>query len=162
MLSVYSCCKKFRHYLLGAHFEVRVLNDHRSLGTVKLSKVAANRVGRWNMLLSEFSMAISYLRGEDNHLSDQLSRAVQLPDEAFTKAGKGIDSDDRFEMPFAMAWPEVYRQVIQHSNQNELKLMHLHSSDNSRIAIRQRVKPLSQAPAGSQPRAPSKSIYNPL
>ena len=37
-------------------------------------------------------------------------------------------------MPFAMAWPEVYRQVIQHSNQNELKLMHLHSSDNSRIA----------------------------
>eukprot|EP01043_Picozoa_sp_COSAG02_P014664 COSAG02_NODE_608_length_19607_cov_201.543059_6_plen_144_part_00 len=86
------------------------------------------------MLLSEFSMAISYLRGEDNHLSDQLSRAVQLPDEAFTKAGKGIDSDDRFEMPFAMAWPEVYRQVIQHSNQNELKLMHLHSSNNSRIA----------------------------
>jgi hypothetical protein len=71
------------------------------------------------MLLSEFSMAISYLRGEDNHLSDQLSRAVQLPDEAFTKAGKGIDSDDRFEMPFAMAWPEVYRQVIQHSNQND-------------------------------------------
>ena len=130
MLSCYSCCKKFRHYLLGAHFEVRILNDHRSLGTVKLSKVAANRVGRWNMLLSEFTMSISYLRGEDNHLSDQLSRAVQLPDEAFTKAGPGIDTDDKFEMPFAMAWPEVYRQVLQQSNLDELKLMHMLTSDN--------------------------------
>ena len=125
MLSVYSCCKKFRHYLLGAHFEVRVLNDHRSLQTVKLSKVAANRVGRWNMLLSEFSMAISYLRGEDNHLSDQLSRAVQLPEEAWTLAGPGIDTDDKFEMPFAMAWPELYRQVILMSTRQELQLMHL-------------------------------------
>ena len=131
MLSVYSCCKKFRHYLLGAHFEVRVLNDHRSLGTVKLSKVAANRVGRWNMLLSEFSMSISYLRGEDNHLSDQLSRAVHLPDEAYTKAGPGIDTDDKFEMPFAMAWPEVYRQVIQQSNLDELRFMHLLHNDMS-------------------------------
>ena len=117
--------KKFRHYLQGAHFEVRVLNDHRSLQTVKLSKVAANRVGRWNMLLSEFSMAISYLRGEDNHLSDQLSRAVQLPEEAWIKAGPGIDTDDKFEMPFAMAWPELYRQVVLASTRQELQLMHL-------------------------------------
>ena len=81
--------------------------------TVKLSKVAANRVGRWNMLLSEFSMAISYLRGEDNHLSDQLSRAVQLPEEAWIQAGPGIDTDDKFEKPFAVAWPELYRQVVE-------------------------------------------------
>ena len=46
-------------------------------------------------------MAISYLRGEDNHLSDQLSRAVQLPEEAWALAGPGIDTDDKFEMPFA-------------------------------------------------------------
>lgn len=131
MLSVYSCCKKFRHYLMGAHFEVRVLNDHRSLGTVKLSKVAANRVGRWNMLLSEFSMAISYLRGEDNHLSDQLSRAVQLPEEKWIRAGNGIDTDDKFEMPFAMAWPELYRQVILMSTRRELQLMHLLKIDNN-------------------------------
>ena len=130
MLSVYSCCKKFRHYLMGAHFEVRVLNDHRSLGTVKLSKVAANRVGRWNMLLSEFSMTISYLRGEDNHLSDQLSRAVQLPEEKWIRAGNGIDTDDKFEMPFAMAWPELYRQVILMSTRRELKLMHLLNVDD--------------------------------
>lgn len=129
MLSVYSCCKKFRHYLLGAHFEVRVLNDHRSLQTVKLSKVAANRVGRWNMLLSEFSMTISYLRGEDNHLSDQLSRAVHLPSEAYVRAGPGIDTDDKFEMPFAMAWPEVYRSVLHHKNMDELKVMHMLNSD---------------------------------
>ena len=77
------------------------------------------------MLLSEFSMAISYLRGEDNHLSDQLSRAVQLPEEAWIQAGPGIDTDDKFEMPFAMAWPELYRQVVLASIRQELQLMHL-------------------------------------
>ena len=32
---------------------------------------------------------------------------------------------DKFEMPFAMAWPELYRQVVLASTRQELQLMHL-------------------------------------
>ena len=55
---------------------------------------------------------------------------MQLPEEKWIRAGNGIDTDDKFEMPFAMAWPEVYRQVLQQSNLDELKLMHMLTSDN--------------------------------
>lgn len=131
MLACYSCSKKFRHYLMGAHFTIRILNDHRSLQLVKLSKVAANRVGRWNMHMSEFDFTITYLRGEDNHLADQLSRAVQLPADAFDEAtGFGFDNEDNFEMPFAYAWPVIAKQVINHSNLDELKLMHMLKEDS--------------------------------
>ena len=46
MLGVVACAQAWRHFLLGANCQVRVLTDHRSLTHVKLSKVAANRVGR--------------------------------------------------------------------------------------------------------------------
>ena len=59
-----------------------------------------------------------------------MSRAVQLPEEKWIRAGNGIDTDDKFEMPFAMAWPELYRQVILMSTQRELKLMHLLNIDD--------------------------------
>jgi hypothetical protein len=81
--------------------------------------------------MSEFDFTISYLRGEDNHLADQLSRAVQLPADAFDEAtGFGFDNEDRFEMPFAYAWPVIAKQVINHSNLDELKLMHMLTEDS--------------------------------
>ena len=104
MLGVVACATAWRHFILGAHCTVRVLTDHRSLQHVRLSKVGANRVGRWNMLLSEMDLEFSYIEGAKNHLVDSLSRAVDFPSEAWTVVGKpstaGIDIDDEtFNFP---------------------------------------------------------------
>ena len=55
-----------------------------SLSIFPLSEVAANRVGRWNMLLSEFQFEFSYIEGSKNHLADSLSRVVEFPPSAWT------------------------------------------------------------------------------
>ena len=104
MLGVVACAKAWRHFLLGAHCQVRVLTDHRSLQHVPLSKVAANRVGRWNMLLSEFQFEFSFIEGSKNHLADSLSRVVEIPPSAWTVVGEhdsnGIDVDNEtFNFP---------------------------------------------------------------
>ena len=86
MLGVVACATAWRHFILGAHCTVRVLTDHRSLQHVRLSKVGANRVGRWNMLLSEMDLEFSYIEGAKNHLADSLSRAVDFPPEARSRS----------------------------------------------------------------------------
>ena len=55
---------------MGAHLKVRIFSDHKSLSQIKLNKIQANRIGRWDMLMSEFDTTIYYLAGPQNHLGD--------------------------------------------------------------------------------------------
>ena len=41
-LAVVKACETFRHYIMGAHFSIRIYSDHKSLSQIKLNKVAAN------------------------------------------------------------------------------------------------------------------------
>ena len=131
MLAICKACATFRHYLMGAHFKVRIFSDHKSLSQIKLNKIAANRVGRWNMLMSEFDTAIYYLAGPQNHLGDFLSRAVELDSDDWERRGPGADTEDKFAFPFLHAWPEVAAQVqtlLNVEDQHMLGLLYVQDS----------------------------------
>ena len=122
-LGLCCACKVFRHYIMGAHFKVGIFSDHKSLSQIKLNKVEANRVGRWNMLMSEFDCTIFYLPGPVNHLADYLSRAIELPSEEWERAGPGADTEDTFAFPFLYAWPTLATEVIRHHNRFEARFL---------------------------------------
>ena len=108
MLGVVSCCECFKHYLISTSFVVRVVSDHESLQYCKLNKIEANRVSRWTMKMSQYQYIIEYAKGSTHHVPDILSRAIELPDEAWTRRTP-IDNDDDFlSTPFMMFWPGVH------------------------------------------------------
>ena len=72
--------EKWRHYLLGSQFTV--LTDHESLKyllTQKSFKGRSQTLLRYLEFLSEFNFHVHYIKGEDNHLADYLSRPKQDP-----------------------------------------------------------------------------------
>lgn len=108
MLGVVSCCECFKHYLISTSFVVRVVSDHESLQYCKLNKIEANRVSRWTMKMSQYQYIIEYAKGSTHHVPDILSRAIELPNEAWTRRTP-IDNDDDFlSTPFMMFWPGVH------------------------------------------------------
>ena len=70
MAGVVSCCQAFRHYLINSKFKIRCVSDHQSLQYAQLSKIQANRIGRWTMKMSEFDYIIEYAPGKTHHLAD--------------------------------------------------------------------------------------------
>ena len=107
MLGVLSCCMCFKHYLLCSRFTVRCVSDHQSLQYCKLNKIEANRVSRWTMKMSQFNYVIEYAKGSTHFLADCLSRAIDLPNEAW-QPRTPIDNDDDFlSTPFMVYWPGV-------------------------------------------------------
>ena len=125
MLAIVASCTVFRHYIMGAHLKVRIYSDHKSLSQITLNKVQANRIGRWNMLMSEFSTSIYYLCGPQNHLGDYLSRAVTLDSDAWERRGPGADTEDKFAFPFLHAWPDIAAEVQRHHNAAELHVINM-------------------------------------
>ena len=60
------------------------------------------------MEMSQFKYTIEYAKGSTHFLADKLSRAVELPDEAWTPQTP-IDNDDDFlSTPFMMFWPGAH------------------------------------------------------
>ena len=122
MLGVLSCCMCFKHYLLCSRFTVRCVSDHQSLQYCKLNKIEANRVSRWTMKMSQFNYLIEYAKGSTHFLADELSRAVELPSEAWTPRIP-IDNDDDFlSTPFMMFWPGVFHGYRIAALSGEVKL----------------------------------------
>src|SRR6202790_199921 len=75
LLAIVKSFKKWRSYLLGAHFEV--FTDHRTLEYFQSQKEMSRRQMRWSMYMADFDYNITYIRGEDNTAADALSR---MPD----------------------------------------------------------------------------------
>lgn len=72
-LAILHALKIYRHYLLGRHFTV--FTDHCPLTFLNSQRVDSHgRLGRWRLLLQEFTFTIKYTKGVDNVEADGLSR----------------------------------------------------------------------------------------
>ena len=70
---------KFLSWLASSAIYIRVLTDHQSLRewyTEDLNAMigSVGRQGRWHAFLSEFNLIIVYIQGNDQKVSDALSR----------------------------------------------------------------------------------------
>ena len=65
--------KEFRTILLGQ--QIKVHTDHKNLVAKSLT---SDRVMRWRLYIEEYSPDLQYIKGEDNHAADALSRLPML------------------------------------------------------------------------------------
>lgn len=72
-LAVIYSITKFRHYLIGKHFQLLV--DHCPLCVLKSKTPTSSRLARWAIILSEFSFDVIYTKGDLHQDIDCLSRA---------------------------------------------------------------------------------------
>jgi len=74
-LTIVWAVRKFRHYLIGAHFVIHT--DHKSLEWLessKTSKACPQHLERWSLELRAFDFDIVYLPGSTNLNAGALSR----------------------------------------------------------------------------------------
>ena len=75
-LAVVQMFKKFRIYLLGKHFTLRV--DHKPLLSLLAMKEPKPKLARWVMEISEYSFSVQHKPGKDIPHVDALSRLPRV------------------------------------------------------------------------------------
>jgi hypothetical protein len=75
MLAIIRALKKWRVDLLGSHFTI--YTDHQTLQNFELQKELLKRQACWMEYMSQYDCSIEYISGDDNSVTDTLSR---LPD----------------------------------------------------------------------------------
>eukprot|EP01052_Picozoa_sp_SAG31_P022412 SAG31_NODE_1782_length_7281_cov_5.022139_1_plen_570_part_00 len=106
-LAIVFSVKKFRKYLLGSRFKIRVLTDHRTLESLTNSREVAGRMARWAMIMSEYNYSVEYIPGVSNTAADSLSRLIDMSEERWkTLTLEDRDSDEN--SPFLVMWPELH------------------------------------------------------
>jgi hypothetical protein len=83
LLAVIRALKKWRTDLLGSHFFV--YTDHRTLTNFETQKDLSRRQAHWQEYLSQFELTFIYIWGEDNTVTDALSRRPQNEPVTFEK-----------------------------------------------------------------------------
>jgi hypothetical protein len=66
--------RKWRHYLMGKRFELRI--DHNGLQYLFDQPNLNARQSRWLEFLSEYNFDINHIKGKENKVADTLSRRV--------------------------------------------------------------------------------------
>ena len=99
-LSIIFALKKFHHYLYGREFIL--ITDHKPLlalfgPSTATPALAANRLARWALMLSQYQYKIEYRRSADHGNADALSRLPSGPDADFDK-----EEDDEDEHQICM------------------------------------------------------------
>uniref|UniRef100_A0A0N5B4A6 RT_RNaseH domain-containing protein n=1 Tax=Strongyloides papillosus TaxID=174720 RepID=A0A0N5B4A6_STREA len=64
--------RQFRPYIYGKH--TKVVTDHKPLLALLKNKELTGILQRYQMAIMEYDITIVYLKGEDNHVADYLSR----------------------------------------------------------------------------------------
>jgi hypothetical protein len=72
MLSIMHALAKFRHYLVGAKFRVRM--DHNSLKYFLDQKYLNERQQKWVSKIQPYDFDIEFVKGKNNVVADALSR----------------------------------------------------------------------------------------
>ena len=81
----YSTCEKetlalilalryFDFYLSAARFPIEVLTDHNPLVFLSKMRDRNQRLLRWSLMLQEYNLKVSHIRGVENVIADTLSR----------------------------------------------------------------------------------------
>lgn len=78
LLAIISSLVHWRQYLLGAHFPVLVLCDHKNLEYFLTSTNLNRRQCRWASFMADFDLEITYRPGNLNIQADLLSRNPSL------------------------------------------------------------------------------------
>ena len=76
LLSIVETLKEFRNILLG--HQIKVYTDHKNLTYKHFN---TERVMRWRLILEEFGPELKYIKGENNVVSDALSRLEKSPNQ---------------------------------------------------------------------------------
>ena len=87
-LAIIDSLKRFRHLVLG--YQIEVFTDHQPLRALFQSKLDTGSIGRWALIVQEFSLKITYIKGKANILADTLSRI-------YSQALEETDSDQEEE-----------------------------------------------------------------
>ena len=72
LAAVMHALTKWRHFLLGQHFDLRT--DHRSLQYIFTQPNLNARQRRWMEFLCEYNFEVKYVQGKENKVADALSR----------------------------------------------------------------------------------------
>lgn len=74
LLAIVRCFQQWRHYLLGAKYQVVIKSDHKNLEIFRSTKVLTPRQVRWAEFLSWFDFVIVHQPGKESARTDALSR----------------------------------------------------------------------------------------
>ena len=85
-LAVVRACRHFYHFLWAHKFHINT--DHLPLTSVFSRRTKSPRMSRWALEMRDYNFTISYVKGKDNVVADELSRQVnevyaKLPVESF-------------------------------------------------------------------------------
>ena len=95
-LSIVFALRKFHHFLYGRKFIL--VTDHKPLlslfGPTKATpQLAANRLARWALMLSQYEYTVEYRKTSDHGNADALSRLPAGPDSCFDGEESKADTD---------------------------------------------------------------------
>ena len=114
LLSIVETLKEFRNILLG--HQITVYTDHKNL-TYKVFNT--ERVMRQRLILKEFGPELKYIKGENNVVSDALSRLEKSPNQEILNISELYGYDDE-DIPDS-AYPICYHDISK-SQETDAKL----------------------------------------
>ncbi len=109
LLAIVHALKKWRHYLYGATFEVRI--DHKSLKRLSSQNELKGRKARWAEILQEFDLQIRYQRGKFNVVVDALSHMPQINELSFTTFKNNFLESLKGLCEHDVSFTEIWRAV---------------------------------------------------
>jgi hypothetical protein len=74
LVAIVHALRKWRHYLMGRRFELRI--DHNGLKYLFDQPTLNARQSRWLEFLCEYDFEIKHIKGKENKVADALSRRV--------------------------------------------------------------------------------------
>ena len=110
MFAVLEAIRQNNIYLIGQKFIVE--SDHIALSFLDKIKTSTGRLGRWSVLLSQYSFELRYKKGSSLTHADALSRRTYEPE---PQQANDDDSDDD-EQPFL---PYMNAQNVAHAERAE-------------------------------------------